>query len=102
MTVGKADPNMVTPAAEAAVLPAFPCDLDLRPVSRWPTRLPEASVAAILSAPLPWLEPGVSAIESPETTIVVLTQDNLVFNRLCLESLLVSTAAMSCEILVRG
>ena len=38
--------------------------------------------------------------EAPRTTIVVVTLDNLIFNRLCLESLLWSAENVNCEIVV--
>ncbi len=79
---------------------AFPGDLDLRPISRWPTQLAEATVSAVMAAPWPKPESIPDAIDEPKTTIIVVTLDNFVFNRLCLESLLASTVGASCEILV--
>jgi GT2 family glycosyltransferase len=73
--------------------------LDLRPVARWPTRLGEATVAAVIAAPLPY-DAVPPAAGAPRASIVVVTLDNLVFNRLCLESLLYSTQDASCEITV--
>ncbi len=121
MDGGEPSPNPACepPPAEArSRMPSWVEDLDLRPVSRWPTRLSEATVAAVVAAPLP-IGPSPSAplpqrergvLEpyprtGPRASVVVVTMDNLVFNRLCLESLLCSTrdlteVGMSCEILV--
>jgi GT2 family glycosyltransferase len=81
----------------------FAAELDLRPVARWPTRLSEATAAAVSAAPLPrGAVPAAlqAAAGPPRASIVVVTLDNLVFNRLCLESLLYSTQEANCEIIV--
>jgi GT2 family glycosyltransferase len=59
-------------------------------------------VAAVIASPLPRsAEPGdLSTGGAPRASIVVVTCDNLVFNRLCLESLLHTTRRASCEIVV--
>jgi len=79
----------------------FPADLDLIPVSRWPTTLPEASERAILDTPvagrLVWV-PGTHAI--PLVSIVTVTHDGLMFTRLCLESLLAMRTAVGFEVIV--
>jgi GT2 family glycosyltransferase len=83
-------------------MPPWAVDLDLRPVSRWPTRLSEATAAAVMAAPLP--KPSRLGFSrpaaEPRASIVVVTWDNLLFNRLCLECLLDLTEDGSCEIVV--
>ncbi len=88
----------------------LPAELDLRPVARWPTRLSDATAAAVCAAPLPVsagkgdspisADTEIGTVPSPRTSIIVATYDNLVFNRLCLESLLHTTRDASCEIVV--
>ncbi len=70
----------------------LPDDLDLVPTSRRPTTLPEQTVAAILDRPLP-IATSADAVtpSAPAVSIVVVTFDNLVFNRMCLESVLTNT-----------
>jgi GT2 family glycosyltransferase len=67
----------------------FPPDLLLTPVSRRPTRLDESTVSTVLETPAPDVRapPG----PAPQASVVVVTRDNLVFARLCLESLLAAT-----------
>jgi GT2 family glycosyltransferase len=76
----------------------------LTPISRFPTTLPEATVDAVLSAPLPdgVVRPDSRAAvtDKSRVSIVLVSFDNLAFNRLCLESLLVATSGESCEIIV--
>jgi GT2 family glycosyltransferase len=77
----------------------FPDDLDLTPISRWPTVLPPETVDRILELPLPVSAPAER--KAPAClSIIVVTLDNLVFTRLCLESLLTSTARADCEVIV--
>ncbi|HEX6460178.1 MAG TPA: glycosyltransferase family 2 protein [Thermoleophilaceae bacterium] len=71
--------------------PAFPDDLVLTPVSRRPTRLEEATLRTILDRPVPAF-PAASAGPA-ETSVIVVTRDNLPFLRLCLESALEATGA---------
>src|SRR5260370_220081 len=79
---------------------AFPASLALTPVSRWPTTLPEATVRTVLEAPLPgsfsWPVDGTQ----PLVSIVIVTFNNLVYNRLCLESLLHNTDYPNYEVIV--
>lgn len=89
----------------------WPSDLVLIPLARCPTRLPQATVEAVLSRPVPaWLpQPaGTSggragapaAVSGNRASIVVVTLDNLAFNRLCLESVIANTDSPSYEIIV--
>ena len=70
-------------------LAAFPPDLLLTPVSRRPTRLDESTVSTVLESPPPSYPAGPHV--APDASVVVVTRDNLVFARLCLESLLAAT-----------
>src|SRR5207248_8065490 len=84
----------------------FPSTMVLTPISRWPTRLPEATVQTVLARPAP--EPPtlqvdqrsmVSAAQGTEkVSIVIVTFNNLVFTRMCLESVLVNTDYPNYEI----
>jgi GT2 family glycosyltransferase len=78
---------------------ALPDDLDLRPVSRWPTRLPDATVRAVLDRPVPVPAPA-RVLAEPKVSVVIPTHDNLVFLRLCLESLLANAGALALEVVV--
>jgi len=67
--------------------PAAPADLVLNPVSRRPLVLPEATAAQVVARRLPApTTPG----EQPDAavSVVVVTHQNLVCTRLCLESVL--------------
>src|SRR5215831_9458735 len=77
----------------------FRRELDLRLASKRPARLLPETEWRILSAPLP-AALGRSPAGSPEASIVVLTHDNLVFTRMCLESALVNTEAPDFELIV--
>jgi GT2 family glycosyltransferase len=83
---------------------AFPVSLLLTPLSRFPTTLPQATIETVLSAPLPdgvvRLDSGSVVTEGTRVSIVIVSCDNLAFNRLCLESLLVATSAESYEVIV--
>jgi GT2 family glycosyltransferase len=82
----------------------FPATLVLTPTSRWPTRLPPATVQAVLGNPLPRSraypvsQPPQAGI--PRASIVIVTFNNLVYTRLCLESLLANTDYPHHEIIV--
>jgi GT2 family glycosyltransferase len=73
----------------------LPSSLDLQPVSRRPLVLPDETVRSVLRRAVP--QP---ASESRLASIVVVTLDNLVFTRLCLESVLANTAASRYELIV--
>jgi GT2 family glycosyltransferase len=88
----------------------LPPDLILEPISRRPTVLPEATVRTVhdLPAGFGWAigatRPGPfdsSAQDSyPRVSIVVITRDNLVFSKLCLESVLANTDYPDYELIV--
>jgi GT2 family glycosyltransferase/SAM-dependent methyltransferase len=77
---------------------ALPAGLDLVLLSRWPAVLPEETVRSVLSRPIPTLRDGSSA--RPEVSIIIPVLDNLVFTRLCLDSLLLNTESPEFEIVV--
>lgn len=78
---------------------AFPPALVLTPTSRWPTRLPDLTVRTVLERPATAFAVGVDRLV-PGASIIVVTFDNLVFNRLCLESILANTDYPNYEIVV--
>jgi GT2 family glycosyltransferase len=77
----------------------FPAEMPLEPVSRRPTVLPRATIEAAQGNPLPTLAEAPTLGEG-SASIVVVTHDNLVFTRLCLESVLANTAADDFELIV--
>ena len=88
--------------ARRAVADPFPGGIVLTPVSRRPTRLPDATLAAVMSQPLP--EPRRpaqhDAAPMPRASVVVVTLDKLPFNRMCLETLLAHTQEEAFELIV--
>jgi GT2 family glycosyltransferase len=81
---------------------AFPPGLLLTPLSRWPTLLPDETVQAVLTKPLPE-GPATEIVmgRRPErVSIVVVTHNNLVFTRLCLETVLFNTGQADYELIV--
>jgi GT2 family glycosyltransferase len=85
-----------------ALADPFPPGLVLTPLSRRPTRLPDATIEAVLAQPLP--EPPKEAADArtgmPDASVVVVTLDKLAFNRMCLETLLASAAEEALEVIV--
>ncbi len=88
----------------------LPPDLIIEPTSRRPTVLPAATVRAVLELPpgVGWTikqnKPGPfdpSARDfAPRVSIVLITRDNLVFSKLCLESVLANTDYPDYELIV--
>lgn len=70
----------------------IPSHLELRPVSRRPIRLPDETVRAVLDAPIPVVD---SPAYEPRVSIIVVTFNQLVLTRMCLETLL---DAFECKI----
>jgi GT2 family glycosyltransferase len=93
----------LAPASERAE-PAgpFPPSLVLSAVSRGPNKLLEATVRLVLDNPIPISLPQPAAIRAPSrwASIVIVTIDNLVYTRLCLESLLANTDYPDYEVVV--
>ena len=83
---------------ERVGLPRTPPGIVLTPLSRRPTKLPPATVAAVLAAPLPvsLSSPG----ERPAVSLVVVTHNGLAFSRMCVESLLASLDVPRLELIV--
>jgi GT2 family glycosyltransferase len=81
-------------AAEAAVAaaapPPFPGDMVLSPLSRRPTRLLGPTIETVLERPIPVRDRAIPHGGS-HASIVIVTYDNLVFTRLCIESLIAHT-----------
>lgn len=83
----------------------LPAELDVHTVSRWPTRILDASVATVHGlmqdrrrqaaphAPAP-------LVESPVASVVIPVKDNVVFTAMCLESLLAESGAPTFEVIV--
>lgn len=87
------------PGRAASSLLPFPADLSIIPVSRWPTRLAPSTIVAVDASPFPsYRAPGRAA--EPEVSIVVVTWNNWLFTRLCLETLLGSTIHDSFEVVI--
>jgi GT2 family glycosyltransferase len=88
----------------------LPPDLILEPISRKPTVLPETTVRTVQNLPAGaaratgalTAEPSDPAARDlfPRVSIVVITRDNLVFSKLCLESVLANTDYPSYELIV--
>ncbi|MGH9021967.1 MAG: glycosyltransferase family 2 protein [Acidimicrobiia bacterium] len=85
------------PGPDLVVAP-LPDDLVLLPTSRRPTTLPEDTVDAVLNRPVPGggtpegTGPTGGDGVHPVATIIVITMGNLVFTRMCLESVLSNTS----------
>ena len=79
--------------------PAFPAELVLLPVSRRPLTLPEHTVATVMEQPLPTATAPVRRL-SGGVSIIIVTLNNLVVTRLCIESLLADATAPEYEVIV--
>lgn len=77
----------------------FPGTMRLTPVSRWPTQLAAATVDEVLAWPLP-SPAGEGRAVPPRASVIVVTYNNLVFNRLCLESVILNTSGPAYELVV--
>lgn len=91
---------ILEPTDQAALTGSpFPAHMMLTPLSRNPIRLEGATMAAVLNRQTPAysLRRDPSA---PLASIIVVTFNNLVFTRMCLESLLANTDYPNYEILV--
>jgi GT2 family glycosyltransferase len=86
-------------AGKGRSIEPLPDDLLLSPQSRRPVRLPDDTVTRVLSRPHP-RRSRPSAAGAPRVSIVVVTYEQLVFTRMCLESLLVNTEGASFEVIV--
>jgi GT2 family glycosyltransferase len=85
--------------------PAFPDDLVLTPIARWPTTLPDESLREVIDTPIEQrLREVHEGRDTPpqvsQVSIVIVTLDGLVFTRLCLESLLTTPTAIAFDVVV--
>src|SRR5689334_19068107 len=82
----------------------FTADLDLRPVSRWPTTLAGATLEAVDAWPAGVASPPSidreGGLDKPAVSIIVLTHNGLPFTKLCLESIVANTDYGEYEIVV--
>jgi GT2 family glycosyltransferase len=76
----------------------FPEQMSLLPRSRNPIRLEDDTIRTVMDRPVAAYSPPVVA--APQVSIVVVTFNNLLFTRMCLESVLANTRSPSYELLV--
>ena len=81
------------------LLEGFPAEMVLEPVSRRPTVLPRETVEAAQRGVAVRYEDA-PPLDVGSASIVVVTHDGLVFNRLCLESVLTNTVERDFELIV--
>src|SRR5262249_3351866 len=95
---GSAEPGQLV----AVTTPLFPSMLELIPIARRPTKLPVDTVKRVLARPIPdYRQSFRSGVEiTPVASLVIVTIDNLAFNRLCLESVLGNTASPCYEVIL--
>ncbi len=80
---------------------AFPSELDLVPVRKHPTVLPQATLEYLLHRPVAaFTAPPRAARSGRLASLIVITHDNLPFLRLCVESILVSEVETDYEVVV--
>ena len=91
------DLGVTTRRPRAAAAP-FPVSMVIAPLARRPIKLPEATARSVRGKPVPAVEAPRASAPCPRASIVVVTFNNLVFTRLCLESLLAHTG--DCEVIV--
>jgi GT2 family glycosyltransferase len=82
----------------------FPEDLILTPVSRWPLELDPSSLQIVMSGQLPETKVThahrATVRQCLPTSIVIVTYNNLVYTRMCVESLLANTDHCNYELIV--
>lgn len=83
------------PASPPAALTS---DLVLTPERRRPLRLPEATRSLVLDAPVPF--PAAEPAGPPVASVVVISHDDAVLTRMCVESVLTSTDGPALELIV--
>jgi len=86
-------------AAVTVTASPLPSQLVLTPLARRPIRLPDATVRAVLGRPVPESDARNDS-NGARASIIVITFDNLVFTRMCLESVLANTGGEYFEIIV--
>jgi len=75
-------------------------DLPLTVQRRRPLRLPPATQARIVGAPVPFRPRDLAPPEAPFASVVVVSHDSEALTRLCVESVLADTAAPPFELIV--
>src|SRR5438874_9979529 len=80
----------------------FPDDMVIAPLSRRPLRLPPETVARVLTGKIPATAAAPHSDEDarPIASLIVVTFNNLLFTRLCLESLLLTTRDVLFELIL--
>jgi GT2 family glycosyltransferase len=82
----------------------LPSDLDLEPLSRRPIRLSEETIRKVTSRSIPiWRRAGFEETAAPLVplvSIIVVVHNNLLFTRMCLESVLANTDWRWLELIV--
>lgn len=93
-----------TLAAPSPSVDPFPAELVLTPTRRNPIKLPEATIRAVLEAPLPARSShgtgGQARASFGPVSVVVVTYNHLLFTRMCLLSLLAHTDDVDLEVIV--
>jgi GT2 family glycosyltransferase len=79
--------------------PRAPRSLTIVPTSRWPTRLPEETVRAALSLPVP-VVPNAIRPARKRASIIIVTYNGLVYTKLCLAGLLGTSWQAGDELIV--
>lgn len=77
----------------------IPPDLVLSPTSRWPTRLPDATVQTVMQWPVPVAETVPDGCP-PRFSIIIVVYNSSVYTRMCLTSLLLNTKCQHYEVIV--
>jgi GT2 family glycosyltransferase len=85
-------------------VPPLPSNLDLEPLSRRPIRLSDETMQEVLARPVPiWPGASLNSMATPALTmvsIIVVAHNNLVFTRMCVESVLANTHWPAMELIV--
>jgi ATP-binding cassette subfamily B protein len=80
-------------AGGSTVAGPLPPDLVITPVSKRPIVLPEVTVETVLGAPLPTKSSDAVGDSPVAMSVVIVSFDNLVFTRMCVETVLATTSA---------
>ncbi len=98
LTVGHPGMPTQTTSIPASEIEVFPADLDITPVSKRPLQLQPETVRRVMDQPP--IASGPGKIAAPEASVVVVTYENMVLTRLCLETVLGLTTAPPYELIV--
>jgi GT2 family glycosyltransferase len=94
------DLGVSTGPVKAAAARPLPSGLAIVPLARRPMKLPEATVRAVLGRPVGAFAPAGTAIACPRLSVVIVTYNNLIFTRMCVESLLAGGVDVRSEIVL--